>query len=633
MTFDPDAAYQAILARDARFDGRLFVGVTSTGVYCRPICRVRTPMKKNCRFFATAAQAEAATFRPCMKCRPEIAPGAGLPWTVMDSSRTLARQAGFALDADAAEGEAPSVAALAERLGVSDRHLRRIFVAEHGVTPLQYAQTRRLLLAKQLLTDTKLPVAQVALTSGFRSLRRFNAAFADSYRMNPARLRRVAVGAEREPADEVAVTVTLGYRAPYDVGSLLRFIEQRAIPGVESVEALGIRRSVRAGTLAAAPGWIEATFVPAAAQVRLRFAPALAPASGRIVGAARRWLDLDAAPEAIDATLAELPGAPGLRLPGSLDAFELAVRAVLGQQVTVAGARTLARRLAERFGAPVATPWPGDRPRVPGAGGPRGGAGRGDRRARHHPRARRRDRRDRRSVADVRRAAAAAQRPGAADRAALRAARHRPVDGALHRDARARLARRLSAERRRGAEGDAPAVRHRLDARGARARRGLAPVARVRGAAPLEHPGENDMTYATDSIRTACTAQMIFDTPLGPLLLARTAKGLAGAWFEGQRHHPPALAAAHTRDDALLTRVAEQLHAYFDGAAAAFDLPLDLQARRSSARCGRRCSRSAAARRAATATSRARSGARSRCARSARRSAATRCRSSCRATA
>src|SRR5512141_1362896 len=201
MTFDPDAAYQAILARDARFDGRLFVGVTSTGVYCRPICRVRTPMKKNCRFFASAAQAEAATFRPCMKCRPEIAPGSGLPWTVMDSSRTLARQAASALDSDTAEGEAPNVAALAARLGVSDRHLRRIFVAEHGVTPLQYVQTRRLLLAKQLLTDTQLPVAQVALTSGFRSLRRFNAAFADSYRMNPLRLRRAATGADPVPSD------------------------------------------------------------------------------------------------------------------------------------------------------------------------------------------------------------------------------------------------------------------------------------------------------------------------------------------------------------------------------------------------------------------------------------------------
>jgi AraC family transcriptional regulator of adaptative response / DNA-3-methyladenine glycosylase II len=359
MTFDPDAAYQAILARDARFDGRLFVGVTSTGVDCRPICRVRTPMKKNCRFFATAAQAEAATFRPCMKCRPEIAPGPGLPWTVMDASRTLARQAALGLDTQAANGEPPSVAALAERLGVSERHLRRIFLTEHGVTPLQYLQTRRLHLAKQLLTDTRLPVAQVALTSGFRSLRRFNAAFADSYRMNPARLRKIAAGAtEPEAGDEPAVTVALAYRSPYDTAALLRFIAQRAIPGVEAVDGLTIRRSVRAGTLDRAAGWIAVTFRPEAARVRLEFAPALTPASGRIVAAVRRWLDLDAAPESIDATLADLPGAPGLRLPGSVDGFELAVRAVLGQQVTVAAARTLARRLVDTFGAPLATPWP-----------------------------------------------------------------------------------------------------------------------------------------------------------------------------------------------------------------------------------------------------------------------------------
>ncbi|MEP7056550.1 MAG: Ada metal-binding domain-containing protein [Caldimonas sp.] len=359
MTFDPDAAYQVLLARDARFDGRLFVGVTSTGIYCRPICRVRTPMQKNCRFFATAAQAEAATFRPCMKCRPEIAPGAGLPWTVMDASRTLARQAALGLDAEAANGDAPSVAALAARLGVSERHLRRIFVAEHGVTPVQYVQTRRLLLAKQLLTDTRLPVAQVASASGFRSVRRFNAAFADSYRMNPARLRRVAADDGGGGAtSDVAVSVSLGYRAPYDIAALLRFIAQRAIPGIERVDGATIRRSVRAGTFGAAPGWIEATFVADAARVRIGFAPALAPASGRIVGAVRRWLDLDAAPDSIDAALADLPGAPGLRLPGSLDGFELALRAVLGQQVTVAGARTLAHRLVERFGTPLATPWP-----------------------------------------------------------------------------------------------------------------------------------------------------------------------------------------------------------------------------------------------------------------------------------
>ena len=361
MTLDPDAAYNAVLARDARFDGRLYVGVTSTGIYCRPICRVKTPMKKNCRFFGSAAQAEAEAFRPCLKCRPELAPGASLPWTVMDASRTLAHQAALGLDAEAASGEAPRVAALAGRLGVSERHLRRIFAAEHGVTPLQYVQTRRLLLAKQLLTDTRLPVAQVALSSGFRSVRRFNAAFADSYRMNPARLRKAARGSEIDGAgpDNPAVTVALGYRTPYAVDAMLRFLAQRAIPGVESVDDRSVRRTVRPGTLGTAGGWLEATFMPEAARVRVAFAPALAPASARVLAAVRRWLDLDAAPDAIDAALADIPGEPGLRLPGSLDAFELAVRAVLGQQVTVAGARTLARRLVHALGAPLATPWDG----------------------------------------------------------------------------------------------------------------------------------------------------------------------------------------------------------------------------------------------------------------------------------
>ncbi len=359
MTFDPGAAYQVLIARDARFDGRLFVGVTSTGVYCRPICRVRTPLQRNCRFFETPAQAEAASFRPCLKCRPEIAPGAGLPWSVMDASRTLARQAAQELNAQAASGEAASLAALAAKLGVSDRHLRRIFAAEQGVTPMQYLQTRRLLLAKQLLTDSALPVAQVALASGFRSLRRFNAAFAQQYRMSPSRLRGAA-GDEPDRADATpdAITLTLAYRAPFDQVALLRFVAQRAIPGIEEVDGTTIRRTLRAGSVAAQPGWVEARFDPSRDRVQLRFAPALAASSARMIAAARRWLDLDAAPAGIDAALVNLPGAPGIRLPGSLDAFELAVRAVLGQQVTVAAARTLARRVVERFGTPLATPWP-----------------------------------------------------------------------------------------------------------------------------------------------------------------------------------------------------------------------------------------------------------------------------------
>ncbi len=361
LLLDDSAAYRVLTARDARFDGRLFVGVTSTGIYCRPICRVRTPLRKNCRFFETPAQAEAAAFRPCMKCRPEIAPGAGLPWSVMDASRTLACQAADAITAQAASGDAPGLAALAARLGVSDRHLRRIFQAEHGVTPVQYLQTRRLLLAKQLLTDTVMPVAQVALASGFNSLRRFNAAFVENYRMSPRRLRGEVDGdAPRKAREITAVSVKLAYRPPFDVNTLLRFLALRGVPEVEVVDARRVRRSLRAGTVASAAGWVEVEFSSdpnCAAVVRLRFAPELASASARVIAAVRRWLDLDAEPQTIAAALADLPGAPGLRLPGALDPFELAVRAVLGQQVTVAGARTLARRLVERFGAPIATPW------------------------------------------------------------------------------------------------------------------------------------------------------------------------------------------------------------------------------------------------------------------------------------
>jgi len=201
-----------------------------------------------------------------------------------------------------------------------------------------------------------MPVSQVALASGFGSLRRFNAAFSDSYRMSPSRLRGEASDEALPIAD--AITVTLSYRAPYDAVRLTRFLAQRAIPGVEQVDELRIRRSLRAGAVTPSAGWIEAGFLVGASQLRLKFAPELAAHSAKLVTAVRRWLDLDAAPQTIDAALQQLPGDGGLRLPGSLDAFELAVRAVLGQQVTVAAARTLARRVVERFGEPMTTPWP-----------------------------------------------------------------------------------------------------------------------------------------------------------------------------------------------------------------------------------------------------------------------------------
>ncbi|MFG6461123.1 DNA-3-methyladenine glycosylase 2 family protein [Roseateles sp. DXS20W] len=343
----PDAAYAALQAHDARFDGRLYVGVTSTGIYCRPVCRVRLPRRENCRFFSTAAQAEAERFRPCMKCRPELAPRA-LPWTTMDASRTLAAQAAAWLDAcDDAEA---SVEGLAAHLGITSRHLRRIFLAEHGVSPLQYLQTRRLLLAKALLTDSALPVQDVAYAAGFASLRRFNAAFLEHYRLQPTALRRAGRdGSGHAPTSRLR----LGYREPYDVAGVLAFLAPRAVAGVERVEQGAITRSLaltHAGQRHA--GWLRVGFLrPGEAAVEL--SPTLWPAVGSLLPLLRRWLDLDADPDAIAAALGGA-SVPGQRLPGCLDRFELTVRAVLGQQVTVAAARTLAGRFVERFGEPLA---------------------------------------------------------------------------------------------------------------------------------------------------------------------------------------------------------------------------------------------------------------------------------------
>ena len=368
MMLDDDAAYRALLARDARFDGHWFVGVTSTGIYCRPICRVRTPRRENCRFFASAAQAEAAHFRPCLKCRPELAPGPGEPWTVMAASHTLAHQAARLLDHQVASGQGATLAALAARLGISDRHLRRIFVQVHGVTPLQYLQTRRLLLAKQLLTDSALPVTQVAWASGFRSVRRFNAVLAENYHLSPSRLRR-----EGQPADGGAgrtgsgiLVLRLAYRPPYDVASLMDFIARRAVPGLEEMLPAGARRTLRANSLcddaglpvAHEAGWIGWRFEPARHTVEVSFGAHWATHSAVLVRNVRRWLDLDANPAPIDDALAALGGAAGTRLPGHPDPFEAAVRAVLEQQVSVAAARTLTARLLQRWGTPLATPWP-----------------------------------------------------------------------------------------------------------------------------------------------------------------------------------------------------------------------------------------------------------------------------------
>ncbi len=358
---DHGACYQALLARDARFDGSFFTGVTSTGIYCRPVCAVRTPRRENCRFFHHAAQAEGAGFRPCLRCRPELAPHGELPWSTQDASGILARQAARLLDEPEGwpDGQPVSVRGLATRMGITDRHLRRIFEAQFGVSPLQYLQTRRLLTAKQLLTDTTLPVSEVALASGFASLRRFNAAFLAHYRLNPRQLRRDGA----VPHKGEGLCVKLGYRPPYDVAAMLGFFNKRAIAGVECVDA-GAQQLGRTLRLKLAgeelQGWVTAQFDSARCQLVLRVSDSLRSALPLVIRRVRALLDLDADPLAINAVLhASFPDSDGLRVPGTVDGFELAVRAVLGQQITVAAARTLAQRLVERFGEPLSTPLPG----------------------------------------------------------------------------------------------------------------------------------------------------------------------------------------------------------------------------------------------------------------------------------
>jgi AraC family transcriptional regulator, regulatory protein of adaptative response / DNA-3-methyladenine glycosylase II len=356
---EPDACYLALKARDARFDGSFFTGVTSTGIYCRPVCRVRTPKRENCRFFGHAAQAESAGFRPCLRCRPELAPHS-LAWSIQDASSILAQQAARLLDEPESWGDgAPSVEQLAARLGVSDRHLRRIFEAQFGVSPVQYLQTRRLLTAKQLLADTALPIAQVALISGHASVRRFNAAFLAHYGLNPTALRRQ--GSERGSG---GLAVRLGYRPPYDIGAMLNFFGDRVIRGVELVTRtsdggrLARTLSIEAGGKLHR-GWLAAEFDPARHQVMLRVADALLPVLPLVIRRVRAALDLDADPRGINKVLhASFPGGDGLRVPGALSGYEVAVRAVLGQQITVAAARTLAQRLVDAFGEPIETPWP-----------------------------------------------------------------------------------------------------------------------------------------------------------------------------------------------------------------------------------------------------------------------------------
>jgi AraC family transcriptional regulator, regulatory protein of adaptative response / DNA-3-methyladenine glycosylase II len=340
--------------RDARFDGRFFIGVTSTKIYCRPVCRVRLPLQKNCTFHASAAAAELLGFRPCLKCRPELAPGRTSGFAETEASATLAHAAARLIEAGMSEGW--KLDRVADRVGVTTRHLRRIFQAEFGASPIAYLQTQRLLFAKRLLTDTKLPVTQVALASGFQSLRRMNTLFLERYRFSPSQLRkRVPLGAEA-----AYFRFVLPYRPPYDWTGLLRFLEQRSIPGVETLSDGVYRRTLRVVHLEEEHlGWVQISPLPKLANGRrdamlVHIAPSMAAVLPQTLERVKRLLDIDADPQTIAEGLGDLAQAHvGLRLPAAMDSFELAVRAIIGQQVTVAAARTVATRLARTFGTAV----------------------------------------------------------------------------------------------------------------------------------------------------------------------------------------------------------------------------------------------------------------------------------------
>jgi AraC family transcriptional regulator, regulatory protein of adaptative response / DNA-3-methyladenine glycosylase II len=351
MKLDIETCYDALKARDARFDGRFFVGVSSTGIYCRPVCPARTPQKANVDFFAHAAAAERAGFRPCLRCRPELAPGQA----PMDAPDRMAQLAAAQIEAGALdEGDAEMLAA---RLGLSSRQLRRIVEARFGVTPVELAQTRRLLLAKQLLTDTSLPMAVVAQAAGFGSVRRFNHLFAARYAMAPSRLR---LRREEQGVGE-SFTLRLSYRAPLAWPHLLHFLTGRGAVGVEVADG---QRYLRTVSVATHQGWLAVAPMRGVKALQVQLSASLLPVLAQVLARLRRTLDLDANTQMIDAHLASderlaplVAALPGLRVPGAFDGFELALRAILGQQVTVKAATTLFGRFARTFGVPIHTPF------------------------------------------------------------------------------------------------------------------------------------------------------------------------------------------------------------------------------------------------------------------------------------
>jgi AraC family transcriptional regulator of adaptative response / DNA-3-methyladenine glycosylase II len=354
MLNNHDALYAAFKAKDARFDGRFFVAISSTKIYCRPVCRAKKPKAENCTFYATAAEAEQAGYRPCLLCRPEIAPGRA----ITDASANLVYRAARMLEEHCGSGL--SLNDIAERLGCTDRHLRRVFTAEYHVSPVQYLQTCRLLLAKNLLTDTGLSVLDAALAAGFGSLRRFNDVFKKHYHLSPTALRKRI---SQQQLTDSNITLALGYRPPYRWQEMLNFLADRAINGVDKIENGQYMRTVHIVTAEGQRlyGWIRVGHRPQKNLLTVTASESLLPALPQVLARVRQLFDLHCDPDAVYETLRAMNAIRpnlcvlGTRVPGCFDPFEMAVRAVLGQQITVKAASTLATRIVKTFGSPIQT--------------------------------------------------------------------------------------------------------------------------------------------------------------------------------------------------------------------------------------------------------------------------------------
>ena len=349
---DAASCYRAVTARDARFDGVFFTAVHTTGIYCRPVCSAKTPAATSCSFYGSAAAAEQAGFRPCLRCRPELAPYAlqeNLAYAVWQKICAGALNDG-------------NLENLAQQVGLSSRQLRRVLQQHFGVSPIELAQTQRLLLAKQLLTETHLPMTEIAFAAGFGSVRRFNATFSARYQLAPGNLRKTAA-ATTLPENSHWISLRLAFRPPFDWPALLGYLASRRMQGIEIISANEYCRSVRIGNC---EGFLRLTAAPRSGDnfLILHLSTSLLPVLQAVLSRVRELADLDANPSVIHQNLTQDPLMAkifplGLRVPGAFEPYELAIRAILGQQVSLAAGNTLCARLIQKFGTAIKdSPWP-----------------------------------------------------------------------------------------------------------------------------------------------------------------------------------------------------------------------------------------------------------------------------------